>query len=347
MAAPVTHDQEHHTYVFVVKYVSYYCYILYGMLNALKVSNLRGPKDGLCDCILRHEHMRYTGIPTRVSVSLKTRGFSTNKPQQRACCVYQFTGGLVPYHQAWKWQQRLLHERMGWQRENPSHEGHDVLLVLEHPSVYTLGRGSTLANLLFDPDDRGCEHEVRRTERGGEVTWHGPGQLVGYPVLDLNYHRKDLHWYLRQLEEVIIRVLSMYSLEGERDQANTGVWVGGDKVAAIGLNASRWVTSHGFSLNVAPDMEAFERIIPCGIEKRGVACLDDLVEGEVTAPKVRQHIVETFANVFQLDVTVKEVLAGEGIDESALFPSACDEALEARLNADLKRQLELYRPGRK
>lgn len=122
---------------------------------------------------------------------------------RRTCRVYNVTGGQVPYDQAWLWQQRLLYERMAWQREEPApKDSHDVLLLLEHPSVYTLGRGSTLDNLRFDPADPACEHEVRRTERGGEVTWHGPGQIVGYPVLDLNYHKKDLHWYLRQLEEV-------------------------------------------------------------------------------------------------------------------------------------------------
>lgn len=120
--------------------------------------------------------------------------------------MYNITGGAVPYEQAWMWQQRLLHERMAWQREEtPDHAAsHDVLLLLEHPPVYTLGRGSSLDHLRFDPTDSSSSRgrEVRRTERGGEVTWHGPGQIVGYPVLDLNFHKKDLHWYLRQLEEV-------------------------------------------------------------------------------------------------------------------------------------------------
>lgn len=129
----------------------------------------------------------------------------------RKCRVYNITGCTVPYEQAWLWQQRLLHERMAWQREENktapnSHTtgSHDVLLLLEHPPVYTLGRGSSLDHLRFDPTDpsSSCGREVRRTERGGEVTWHGPGQIVGYPVLDLNFHKKDLHWYLRQLEEV-------------------------------------------------------------------------------------------------------------------------------------------------
>lgn len=132
-------------------------------------------------------------------------------PPPRKCRIYNITGGTIPYEQAWLWQQRLLHERMAWQREEKSTtpnthttDSHDVLFLLEHPPIYTLGRGSSLDHLRFDPTDpsSSCGREVRRTERGGEVTWHGPGQIVGYPVLDLNFHKKDLHWYLRQLEEV-------------------------------------------------------------------------------------------------------------------------------------------------
>lgn len=130
---------------------------------------------------------------------------SYEKEPNKSCRVYNIKDRLVPYEEAWLCQQRLLQERIAWQRENStSLLGRDVLLLLEHPPVYTLGRGSTLDNLKFDPGDPACKHEVRRTERGGEVTWHGPGQIVGYPVLDLNYHKKDLHWYLRQLEEVRI-----------------------------------------------------------------------------------------------------------------------------------------------
>lgn len=169
-----------------------------------------------------HHHAALTSITTN------TTAYSTTKHTQRGrlplssssqsqvqegegarrvCYVYNVTGGAIPYDQAWFWQQRLLQERAAWQKETPSRrEGHDVLLLLEHPSVYTLGRGSTLDNLRFDPADPESPHEVRRTERGGEVTWHGPGQIVGYPVLDLNFHKKDLHWYLRQLEEVCLCV---------------------------------------------------------------------------------------------------------------------------------------------
>ncbi|CAB1104580.1 unnamed protein product [Ectocarpus sp. CCAP 1310/34] len=271
---------------------------------------------------------------------------------------------------------------MAWQREeSPSQDSHDVLLMLEHPPVYTLGRGSSLDHLRFDPTDPSSldGREVRRTERGGEVTWHGPGQVVGYPVLDLNFHNKDLHWYMRQLEEVVIRVLGRYGLEGERETEHTGVWVGGAKVAAIGLNASRWVTSHGFALNVNPDLSAFEAIVPCGIQGRPVTRLCDLVGTETWFPpsaeqienaarvdgtdvtasnaadnhavdmgSVRSLVMQEFEGVFGLRIEVVDVDAaadGSGDDdlEREIFPADCEPQLLARLQADSLRQLELTR----
>eukprot|EP00611_Tribonema_gayanum_P006028 TRINITY_DN1528_c0_g1_i4.p1 TRINITY_DN1528_c0_g1~~TRINITY_DN1528_c0_g1_i4.p1 ORF type:complete len:256 (-),score=50.55 TRINITY_DN1528_c0_g1_i4:1378-2115(-) len=181
--------------------------------------------------------------------------------RKRRCRVYSVEDRQVPYAEAWAWQQSLLRQRMAWQRQpggDSPHYGCDALILLEHPSVYTLGRGSTTDNLKFDPAAPGCPHELYRIERGGEVTWHGPGQIVGYPILDLNFHTKDLHWYLRSLEEMIMSVLARRGVQGERDPGNTGVWVGNRKYAAIGLNASRWVTSHGFALNVCPDLSAFD-----------------------------------------------------------------------------------------
>ena len=160
-----------------------------------------------------HSHSAHHDSCKRASVRSRRCGLSTSPPPPpppppRTCRVYNITGDTVPYDQAWLWQQRLLHERMAWQREPETPaaatDRHDVLLLLEHPSIYTLGRGSSLDHLRFDPTkpSPSGDREVRRTERGGEVTWHGPGQIVGYPVLDLNFHKKDLHWYLRQLEEV-------------------------------------------------------------------------------------------------------------------------------------------------
>lgn len=171
----------------------------------------------------------------------------------------------------------------------------DILILLEHPPVYTLGQGSDIGFLKFAPG----EYELHRIERGGEVTYHCPGQLVGYPILNLQYYRKDLHWYLRQLEEVIIRVLAMYELEGIRIPGLTGVWVEGRKLAAIGIKVSRWITMHGFALNVCPDLTGFERIVPCGIADKPVGSLAQFVPG-ITVEEVKERIAIAFAEVFEV-----------------------------------------------
>jgi lipoyl(octanoyl) transferase len=198
----------------------------------------------------------------------------------------------MPYLIAHQWQRSLYAERI----KNPDLD--DVLILLEHPSVYTLGQGATLEFLKFDPDN--SEYEVHRVERGGEVTYHCPGQLVGYPILNLQRYRKDLHWYLRQLEEVLIRVLAVYNLQGERSAGFTGVWLEGQKVAAIGIKVSRWITMHGFALNVCPDMTGFERIVPCGIQDKPVSCLAQWIP-DISCPEVRSHVAQCFAQVFDVE----------------------------------------------
>jgi lipoyl(octanoyl) transferase len=206
------------------------------------------------------------------------------------CWLYN--QGLMPYLDAHQWQRSLLTERV----KNPDLD--DVLILLEHPSVYTLGQGATLEFLKFDCDN--SEYEVHRVERGGEVTYHCPGQLVGYPILNLQRYRKDLHWYLRQLEEVLIRVLAVYNLQGERSVGFTGVWLEGQKVAAIGIKVSRWITMHGFALNVCPDMTGFERIVPCGIPDKPVSCLAQWIP-DISCSEVRSHVAECFAQVFDVE----------------------------------------------
>ncbi len=173
----------------------------------------------------------------------------------------------------------------------------DVLLLLQHPPVYTLGQGATLEFLKFDPHHP--DYELHRVERGGEVTYHCPGQLVGYPILNLSRHRQDLHWYLRQLETVLISVLDQYGLVGERIEGLTGVWVEGRKVAAIGIKASRWITMHGFALNVCPDLSGFERIVPCGIGDRPVGSLAQFIP-DIEFEAVRDRVAVTFADQFGL-----------------------------------------------
>jgi lipoyl(octanoyl) transferase len=178
------------------------------------------------------------------------------------------------------------------------------LMLLEHPPVYTLGQGADLQFLKFDPLQSPVE--LHRVERGGEVTYHCPGQLVGYPILNLKRYTPDLHWYLRQLEEVLIQVLAIYGLPGERISGLTGVWINGIKVAAVGIKVSRWITMHGFALNVCPDLRGFDAIIPCGIAHRPVGSLADFIPG-ITLEQVRPQVAETFAQVFGLELIPPKV----------------------------------------
>ncbi|MCL2925257.1 MAG: lipoyl(octanoyl) transferase LipB [Trichodesmium sp. MAG_R04] len=199
--------------------------------------------------------------------------------------------GLTRYSVAWDWQKLLVQQR----RNCP--ELADVLILLEHPPVYTLGQGAKLDFLKFDPSQ--SEYELHRVERGGEVTYHCPGQLVGYPILNLKYYRRDLHWYLRQLEEVLLKVLELYGLKGERYKGLTGVWLEGRKVGAIGIKVSRWITMHGFALNVSPDLEGFHRIVPCGISDKSVGSLAQFCPG-ITTDEVLPLVANAFAKVFEV-----------------------------------------------
>ena len=217
------------------------------------------------------------------------------QPQRRQCWLYN--QGLVSYPAALDWQRSLLKERVN----NPSLD--DVLILLEHPPVYTLGQGARLEFLKFDPDK--TNWDVYRVERGGEVTYHCPGTLVGYPILNLQHYRKDLHWYLRQLEEVLIRVLAVYGLKGSRLPGLTGVWLEGIKVAAIGIKVSRWITMHGFALNVCPDLTGFERIVPCGISDKRVGSLAEWIP-EINMDQVRLLVAAAFAEVFGVNLVEPE-----------------------------------------
>jgi lipoyl(octanoyl) transferase len=201
--------------------------------------------------------------------------------------------GIVDYQTAWAWQKSLQQERINDRSRS------DVLILLEHPPVYTLGTGSSLEFLKFDPAQ--SEYELHRVERGGEVTYHCPGQIVGYPVLNLRDHRQDLHWYLRQLEELIIQVLALNHLTGSRIDGLTGVWVEGRKIAAIGIKVSRWITMHGFALNVCPDLTGFDRIVPCGISDRSVCSMAEFIP-DLDPDLVREQIILVFADLFQVQI---------------------------------------------
>lgn len=206
---------------------------------------------------------------------------------QVSCLFY--APGLVPYDVAWQWQKALVEQR----RQSPDLD--DILLLVEHPPVYTLGQGSTTDFLKFDPTRSPIP--LIRIERGGEVTHHCPGQIVGYPILNLRRHRPDLHWYLRQLEEVMIQAIAPLGLVGERIDGLTGVWVEGRKVAAIGIKVSRWITMHGFALNVCPDLSGFQQIVPCGIGDRPVGSLRDFLP-QITPDIVMPHLLQAFCQVF-------------------------------------------------
>jgi lipoyl(octanoyl) transferase len=176
----------------------------------------------------------------------------------------------------------------------------DTLLLLEHPHVITLGTGSDGSHVLLDEGERRLMGiELFETGRGGDVTYHGPGQLVGYPILDLKPDRKDLHRYVRDLEEVLIRVLAGYGLTAGRKEGLTGVWVGAEKVAAIGVRVSSgWITSHGFALNVNTDLSFFDAIVPCGIRDHGVTSMARLLGADVGLGEVEDAVVAGMAGVF-------------------------------------------------
>ena len=191
----------------------------------------------------------------------------------------------------------------------------DLLLLVEHPPVVTLGRSFKERHLLASPAllaNRGVE--LFEVERGGDVTFHGPGQLVGYPIIDLKRHRQDLHWFLRQVGEALIRAVASFGIHGERNTGYTGVWTGGKKLASIGVHARDWVTWHGFALNVTTDLRYFDLIVPCGIdmvemssiarelERRGDAAPDS----DALLATVKANVAAAFGDVFTLDVAAME-----------------------------------------
>jgi lipoyl(octanoyl) transferase len=200
----------------------------------------------------------------------------------------------VPYAEALSLQRSLVEERRVGRAD-------DTLLLVEHPHVLTLGvRGDGgRAHILVTPEaltSRGVE--VHETGRGGDITYHGPGQIVGYPIIDLKPDRCDVHRYVRDLEDVLIRTAAGYGVIAERVEGLTGVWVGREKLAAIGVRIARWITSHGFAFNVTTDLEYFNLIVPCGIADRGVTSLAQLLGRTVERADVEDQIVANFRQVF-------------------------------------------------
>ncbi|XP_010525630.1 PREDICTED: plastidial lipoyltransferase 2-like [Tarenaya hassleriana] len=235
----------------------------------------------------------------------------------RKCECFDLYNRLVPYEKAWSWQKNIVKEKKDLIDRN--HDCPDTVILLQHGPVYTMGTGSSEGYLNFDIDD--APFDVYRTERGGEVTYHGPGQLVMYPIINLRNHKMDLHWYLRRLEEVVIRVLSSaFSIRASRLEGFTGVWVGDQKLAAIGIRVSHWITYHGLALNVTTDLKPFSWIVPCGIRDRRVGTISGMLEetkahrenGEVDDLQLikmaRESLLKEFSEVFQLGIEKRTVL---------------------------------------
>lgn len=217
--------------------------------------------------------------------------------------------GVIDYSPALELQHTLVAQR--YADEIP-----DTLLLLEHPPVFTLGRGGDAKHLLHPG-----EVPVQRVSRGGDVTFHGPGQLVGYPIVALKQHGKDVHVYLRQVEDVLISTLAEWDIAAHRQDGLTGVWVGSHKIASIGIGVRRWVTFHGFALNVNPDLSYFSAIVPCGLYGVRITSVQQLLETEVPLGDMKSAVARSFAQVFGH----QEIVWNTSLPKSALPMSALSE----------------------
>lgn len=215
--------------------------------------------------------------------------------------------GKIPYEPAWEMQRHLVQERI--EQRIP-----DTLLLLEHPPTITLGRSAKQEHLLISDAERHL-HKVALVEvdRGGDITYHGPGQLVGYPIFDLTDHHKDLHWYLREIEACIIELLAEWNIVGSRFSPHTGVWVEEEKIAAIGIKAKGWVTMHGFALNVSPRLADFEWIVPCGIRDYGVTSMERILNRTVETLPAARLAAAIFARHFGGVESVEKVLSSAAL----------------------------------
>ncbi len=205
--------------------------------------------------------------------------------------------GRTDYDRAYRWQKALVERRF-------TGEIGDVLLLLEHPPTYTCGRATQLAHLPAPAFLEASGAQIVEIERGGSITYHGPGQLVGYPIVDLRARGRDVHRYLRDLEEVLIATLATFALRGERRDGLTGVWVRHEKVAAIGIYVSRWISSHGFALNISSDLQPFRAMRPCGLDGSQVNSLEGLLGRRVERAEVEEALLVCMGRVF-----------GDGIEE--------------------------------
>lgn len=217
--------------------------------------------------------------------------------------------GLVDYKETWDFQEQLLSSNVAKKQEGKMDETIHHLLLLEHPLVYTLGKSGKEEHVLITPEERAEKNiQYYKINRGGDITFHGPGQLVGYPILDLEKFYTDIGRYLRNLEEVIIKVMATYGLHGDRSPGETGVWLDPDikgkerKICAMGVRCSRWITMHGFAFNVNTDLQYFDYIVPCGIQNKGVTSLKKELGRELPMQEVKERFLEAFSEVFSVTI---------------------------------------------
>ena len=223
--------------------------------------------------------------------------------------------GVKDYKETWDYQTALLQEIVGVKIDNRRNEKQNktknYFLFVEHPHVYTLGKSGDLSNLLLNEkqlEEKGAT--FYKINRGGDITYHGPGQIVGYPVLDLENFFTDIHKYLRLLEEAIILTIAEYGLKGERSVGETGVWLGAGtpfarKICALGIRSSRWVTMHGFALNVNTNLGYFDNIIPCGIRGKAVASMEAELGRKLDLEEIKGKILKHFKVLFEVDIFIK------------------------------------------
>ena len=202
--------------------------------------------------------------------------------------------GKLLYKKTWNYQKELLKKRS-------NNEINDTLILVEHEPVFTLGKNADENHILQNCPDNIKTYHI---ERGGDVTYHGPGQLVGYPILDLRNYKKSISWYMRSLEQVIIDTLFDYNITANRKKGLTGVWCNNEKIAALGVRVSRWITMHGFSLNIDPNLNHYKNIIPCGIFEHGVTSMSGILNKTVDYEHVKKTIIKKFLYQFSIDYTL-------------------------------------------
>ena len=254
---------------------------------------------------------------------LQRKHLTNTTNTKRRAVLYDFSNQVIPFEVAWKWQQQCLESHLDRlsqqhpesssffvmpnaekQRSNRMENGVDTIFMLQHAPVYTLGTASDEAFILQHNKDN--KVPTVRMDRGGEVTYHGPGQLTVYPILDLRSYRQDIHWYMRALEEAVLIALTRYcQLPAERQGDTTGVWIHNSKVAAIGIKCRKWITMHGLAVNVeATALDNFQGIVPCGLRERQVGCVNQFLDTPLTVPQFAEYMKQALKEVFQLEELV-------------------------------------------